>query len=60
MKKSFKLLVLFCLLPFVSRFYDLSQIGFNLGFSAKSVASGHFIDNRSQEMIEQGDNDIDY
>lgn len=29
------------------------------GFSAKSMASGHFIDNRSQEMIEKGDNDID-
>jgi CubicO group peptidase (beta-lactamase class C family) len=28
------------------------------GFSAKSVASGHFIDNRSKEMIEQGDNDV--
>jgi CubicO group peptidase (beta-lactamase class C family) len=29
------------------------------GFSAKSIASGHFIDNRSQEMIEKGDNDIE-
>lgn len=29
------------------------------GFSAKSIASGHFIDNRSQEVIEKGDNDID-
>ncbi|WP_298397389.1 serine hydrolase [Flavobacterium sp.] len=29
------------------------------GFSAKSVASGHFIDNRSLETIQQGDNDID-
>lgn len=29
------------------------------GFSAKSVASGHFIDNRSQELIEKGDNDIE-
>lgn len=29
------------------------------GFSAKSIASGHFIDHRSQEMIENGDNDID-
>ena len=29
------------------------------GFSAKSMASGHFIDNRSKEMIEKGDNDID-
>lgn len=28
------------------------------GFAAKSLASGHFIDHRSQEMIEQGDNDI--
>ena len=28
------------------------------GFSAKSIASGHFIDHRSQELIEQGDNDI--
>jgi hypothetical protein len=28
------------------------------GFSAKSIASGHFIDNRSQEIIEKGDNDI--
>jgi len=28
------------------------------GFSAKSIASGHFIDNRSQEMIENGDNDV--
>ncbi len=29
------------------------------GFSAKSVASGHFIDNRSLKIIESGDNDID-
>ena len=29
------------------------------GFSAKSIASGHFIDHRSQQMIELGDNDID-
>ncbi|TDE31601.1 class C beta-lactamase-related serine hydrolase [Flavobacterium ranwuense] len=29
------------------------------GFSAKSIASGYFIDNRSQEMIEKSDNDID-
>jgi hypothetical protein len=28
------------------------------GFSAKSIASGHFIDHRSQELIEKGDNDI--
>jgi CubicO group peptidase (beta-lactamase class C family) len=29
------------------------------GFSSKSVTSGHFLDNRSLETIEQGDNDID-
>ncbi len=29
------------------------------GFSAKSVASGHFIDNRTLNSIETGDNDID-
>jgi hypothetical protein len=28
------------------------------GFSAKSIASGHFIDQRSKETIEKGDNDI--
>lgn len=28
------------------------------GFSSKSLASGHFIDNRTQEMVEKGDNDI--
>lgn len=29
------------------------------GFSSKSIASGHFIDNRPLQTIEQGDNDID-
>ncbi|SHF81510.1 CubicO group peptidase, beta-lactamase class C family [Flavobacterium fluvii] len=29
------------------------------GFSAKSVASGHFIGHRSLEIIEKGDNDIE-
>jgi CubicO group peptidase (beta-lactamase class C family) len=28
------------------------------GFSAKSIASGHFIDHRSKELIEKTDNDI--
>jgi len=28
------------------------------GFSAKSVASGHFLDHRSKELIEKSDNDI--
>ena len=60
MKKVFKLV------GFAS-FAGIFYIGFTTypkldlisGFSAKSIASGHFIDNRSQEMIEKGDNDID-
>tara|TARA_R110000868_G_scaffold174467_2_gene411189 strand:+ start:150 stop:1496 length:1347 start_codon:yes stop_codon:yes gene_type:complete len=60
MKKVFKLVGF---ASFVGVFY----IGFTTypkldlisGFSAKSIASGHFIDNRSQKMIEKGDNDID-
>ena len=59
MKKVFKLV------GFAS-FAGVFYIGFTTypkldlisGFSAKSIASGHFIDNRSQEMIEKGDNDI--
>jgi hypothetical protein len=42
---------------FLLRIYNLSQIGLT-GFSAKSIASGHFIDQRSMEMNEKGDNDI--
>lgn len=34
------------------------QLDMISGFSAKSVASGHFIDGRSLETIQQGDNDI--
>jgi CubicO group peptidase (beta-lactamase class C family) len=35
------------------------QLDLISGFSAKSVASGHFLDNRSLQTIQQGDNDID-
>ena len=35
------------------------QLDLISGFSSKSVASGHFLDNRSKKMIEQSDNDID-
>ena len=60
MKKVFKFV------GFVS-FIGIFYVGFTSypkldlisGFSAKSIASGHFIDNRSQKMIEKGDNDID-
>lgn len=34
------------------------QLDLISGFSAKSVTSGHFIDNRNLQIIEKGDNDI--
>ncbi len=40
-------------------FFVYPQLDLISGFSAKSVASGHFIDGRSLQTIEQGDNDID-
>jgi hypothetical protein len=60
MKKFFKVV------GFVS-FIGIFYVGFTTypkldlisGFSAKSMASGHFIDNRLQELIEKGDNDIE-
>ncbi|KAB1157119.1 serine hydrolase domain-containing protein [Flavobacterium luteum] len=60
MKKIFKFLGI-ALLAFVIYYGYTTYPKLDLisGFSAKSVASGHFIDNRSQEMIEKGDNDID-
>jgi hypothetical protein len=50
-KKSFKfgILVLIALLYLFTSYPKLDLIS---GFSAKSIASGHFIDNRSIEMIE--------
>ena len=60
MKKFFKVVGL---VSFIGIFYfgftTYPKLDLISGFSAKSVASGHFIDNRSQEMIEKGDNDID-
>jgi CubicO group peptidase (beta-lactamase class C family) len=60
MKKIFKILG-FAALLFVVYFGYTTYPKLDLisGFSAKSMASGHFIDNRSQEMIEKGDNDIE-
>lgn len=60
MKKLFKLLGF---ASFIGIFYlgftTYPKLDLISGFSAKSIASGHFIDARSQEMIEKGDNDID-
>lgn len=60
MKKFFKFAGL---VSFIGIFYfgftTYPKLDLISGFSAKSMAAGHFIDNRSQEMIEKGDNDIE-
>ena len=59
MKKTFKILGLALLLFLIYfGFTTYPKLDLISGFSAKSVASGHFIDNRSVDMIEKGDNDI--
>jgi CubicO group peptidase (beta-lactamase class C family) len=60
MKKIFKILgVAFLVFLVYFGFTTYPKLDLISGFSAKSMASGHFIDNRSQEMIEKGDNDIE-
>lgn len=59
MKKFFKVIGFALLLAvFYIGFTTYPKLDLISGFSAKSIASGHFIDHRSQEMIEKGDNDI--
>jgi hypothetical protein len=60
MKKFFKVVgfAIIVALVYLS-FTNYPKLDLISGFSAKSIASGHFIDNRSQKMIEKGDNDID-
>jgi CubicO group peptidase (beta-lactamase class C family) len=59
-KKFFKIFVLLLLVVFVYlRIVIYPQLDLISGFASKSVASGHFLDNRSLETIQQGDNDID-
>jgi len=60
MKKFFKIFAILLILALVYlRIEIYPQLDLISGFSAKSVASGHFLDNRSLETIQQGDNDID-
>ena len=60
MKKFLKIFAVLLLIALVYlRIEIYPQLDLISGFSAKSVASGHFIDNRSLETIQQGDNDID-
>ena len=59
MKKFFKIFaVLVVLLLVYLRIAIYPQLDLISGFASKSVASGHFIDNRSLETIQEGDNDI--
>lgn len=59
MKKLFKTFILLSLL-FIAYFSYTTYPKLDLisGFSSKSIASGHFIDGRSQDFIEKNDNDI--
>ena len=60
MKKFFKFLGIALLLFLVYfGFTTYPKLDLISGFSAKSIASGHFIDGRSQVLIEKSDNDID-
>jgi CubicO group peptidase (beta-lactamase class C family) len=59
MKKILKLLGLALLLViFYYGFTTYPKLELISGFSAKSIASGHFIDNRTKDLIEKTDNDI--
>lgn len=59
MKKFLKIFVLLLLIVFVYlRIAIYPQLDLISGFASKSVASGHFLDNRTLETIQQGDNDI--
>ncbi|PXY45050.1 serine hydrolase domain-containing protein [Flavobacterium hydrophilum] len=59
MKKVFRLLgILLLLIILYFGFTTYPKLDLISGFSAKSIASGHFLDNRSKELIEKTDNDI--
>lgn len=59
MKKIFKILgVIALVLLFYFGFTTYPKLDLISGFSAKSITSGHFIDNRSLATIESSDNDI--
>lgn len=59
MKKFLKVLaVLLLILLVYLRITIYPQLDLISGFSAKSLASGHFIDGRNLQTIQQGDNDI--
>lgn len=60
MKKFLKVLLLVVVLALLYfGFTTYPKLDLISGFSAKSVASGHFIDNRPLDLIQKTDNDID-
>lgn len=59
MKKLLKIVALLIIFLISVGFYiNYPKLELISGFSAKSVASGHFIDHRSLDLIEKSDNDI--
>lgn len=60
MKKVFRFIGLVLLAAIIYYgFETYPKLDLISGFSSKSVASGHFLDNRDLKVIEAGDNDID-
>jgi CubicO group peptidase (beta-lactamase class C family) len=59
MKKVLKFIGLVLLAAIIYFGFDTyPKLDLISGFASKSVASGHFIDNRSLDLIQKGDNDI--
>lgn len=59
MKKVFRFIGLVILAAIIYYAFDTyPKLDLISGFSAKSVSSAHFLDNRSLDVIEKGDNDI--
>jgi hypothetical protein len=59
MRNAFKIIgVVILVVVLYLGFTNYPKLELISGFSAKSVASAHFIDNRSLDLIEKSDNDI--
>lgn len=60
MKKTIKISILLLVsVLLILTFITYPKLDLISGFSAKSVASGHFIDGRDLQLVEKQDNDID-
>ncbi|HMI08326.1 MAG TPA: serine hydrolase [Flavobacterium sp.] len=58
MKKTPLFLLIFLAIIAIVVFMNYPKLDLITGFAAKSVASAHFSDGRTLQMIEEGDNDI--